>query len=168
MATFTLLHVLISLAGIGAGFIVLYGLIAGKRLDGWTAIFLVTTVLTSLTGFLFPFKHLQQSHIVGVISQLVLAVAIFGRYVRNLVGAWRWIYVVGAVLSLYLNVFVAIVQAFLKVPALKAMAPHQTEPPFVLAQVVAMAVFVILGIIAVRKFHAEPVRSVYRSGATQS
>ena len=167
MATFTLLHVLISLAGIGTGFIVLYGLLTGKRLDGWTAIFLVTTVLTSLTGFLFPFKHLLPSHIVGAISLLVLALAIFGRYVRNLAGAWRWIYVVSAVLALYLNVFVAIVQAFLKVPALKAIAPHQTEPPFVLAQVGAMAVFIVLGIVAVRKFHAEPVHSAYRTGATQ-
>jgi hypothetical protein len=168
MATFTLLHVLISLAGIATGFIVLYGLLAGKRLDGWTAIFLVTTVLTSLTGFLFPFKHLLPSHIVGAISLLVLALAIFGRYVRHLAGAWRSIYVVGSVLALYLNVFVAIVQAFLKVPALKAMAPKQTEPPFVVAQVVAMALFAVLGIVAVRKFHAEPVHSVYRAGATQS
>jgi hypothetical protein len=168
MATFTLLHVLISLAGIGTGFIVVYGLLTGKRLDGWTAIFLVTTVLTSLTGFLFPFTHLLPSHIVGVISLLVLALAMFGRYVRHLTGAWRWIYVVGSVLALYLNVFVAIVQAFLKVPALKAMAPKQTEPPFVLAQIVAMALFLVLGIVAVKKFHAEPLRSVYREGATQS
>lgn len=168
MATFTFVHVLISLAGIGTGFIVLYGLIAGKRLDGWTAIFLVTTVLTSLTGYLFPFKHLLPSHIVGVISLVVLALAIVGRYVRNLAGPWRWIYVVGAVLSLYLNVFVAIVQAFLKVPALKAMAPKQTEPPFVVAQVVAMALFVVLGIVAVRKFHAESAHTIYRTGATQS
>jgi hypothetical protein len=168
MATFTLVHVLISLAGIGTGFIVLYGLIAGKRLDGWTSIFLVTTVLTSLTGYLFPFKHLLPSHIVGAISLLVLAFAIYGRYVRHLNGAWRWIYVIGAVLSLYLNVFVAIVQAFLKVPALKAMAPTQAEPPFVVAQVAAMALFVVLGIVAVRKFHDEPVHNVYRTGATQS
>ena len=168
MAIFTLVHVLISLAGIGTGFIVLYGLLAAKRLDGWTAIFLVTTVLTSLTGFLFPFKHLLPSHIVGVISLLVLAPAIFGRYVHDLAGAWRWIYVVSAVLALYLNVFVAIVQAFLKVPALKALAPKQTEPPFLLAQVVVMAIFIVLGIVAVRKFHAEPFDTIYRSGATQS
>jgi hypothetical protein len=168
MATFTLLHVLISLAGIGTGFIVLYGLLTGKRLDGWTAIFLVTTVLTSLTGFLFPFKHLLPSHIVGAIALLVLALAIFGRYVRHLTGAWRWIYVVGAVLALYLNVFVAIVQAFLKVPALKAMAPKQSEPPFLIAQLVVMAIFIVLGIVAVKKFSAEPVHSVYRAGATQS
>jgi hypothetical protein len=168
MATFTLLHVLISLAGIGTGLIVLYGLLTGKRLDGWTAIFLVTTVLTSLTGFLFPFQHLLPSHIVGVISVLVLALAIYGRYVRHLTGAWRWIYVIGTVLALYLNVFVAIVQAFLKVPALKAMAPKQTEPPFLLAQIVAMALFFVLGIVAVKKFHAEPVHTIYRAGATQS
>jgi hypothetical protein len=167
MATFTLVHVLISLAGIGTGFIVLYGLLTGKRLDGWTAIFLATTVLTSLTGFLFPFKHLLPSHIVGMISLLVLALAIFARYVGHLAEAWRWIYVVSAVLALYLNVFVAIVQAFLKVPALKAMAPRQTEPPFVLAQLLAMAVFFVLGIVAIKKFHAEPVNTLDRAGATQ-
>ena len=168
MAAFTLFHVILSLAGIGTGFIVLYGLLTGKRLDGWTAIFLVTTVLTSLTGFLFPFKQLLPSHVVGVISLLVLAPAIFGRYARHLSGVWRWIYIIGAVLALYLNVFVAIVQAFLKVPALKAMAPKQTEPPFVLAQLVAMALFIVLGIVAVKKFHAEPDHTLARAGATQS
>ena len=106
--------------------------------------------------------------ILGVISLLVLALAIYGRYVRRLTGAWRWIYVVGAVLALYLNVFVAIVQAFLKVPALKAMAPKQTEPPFVVAQLVAMALFVVLGIKTVKKFRAESVHTVARAGATQS
>src|SRR5438270_6263765 len=131
MAAFTLFHVILSVAGIGTGFIVILGLLAGKRLDGWTAIFLATTVATSVTGFLFPFEHLLPSHIVGGISLVVLALAIYARYARHVAGAWRWIYVVGAVLGLYLNVFVAIVQAFLKVPTLKAMAPKQTEPPFV-------------------------------------
>jgi len=102
-ATYTFLHVLISLAGIGSGFAVMFGFLTGKRLDGWTAIFLVTIVLTSLTGFLFPVEHILPSHVVGIISLAALAVAIPARYVFHLAGAWRWIYVVGAVLALYLR-----------------------------------------------------------------
>ena len=158
-STFTLLHVLISLVGIGSGFIVLYGLLTGKRLDGWTAIFLVTTVLTSLTGFLFPFEHLLPSHVVGVISLVVLAVAILARYGMHLAGAWRGIYVVSAAVALYFNVFVLVVQAFMKMPALKALAPTQKEPPFVAAQLALMALFVVLTIFAVKKFHIPPVRT---------
>jgi hypothetical protein len=134
--------VLISLAGIGTRFIVVYGMLNGKRLDGWTGIFLVTTVLTSATGFLFPVEHLLPSHIVGTISLVVLALAILGRYVLHLAGAGRLLYVVGSVLALYLNCFVAVVQAFLKVPALHALAPNGKEPPFVAAQVVVMAIFI--------------------------
>jgi hypothetical protein len=156
-STFTLLHVLISLAGIGSGFIVVYGLLTGKRLDGWTAIFLATTVLTSLTGFLFPVEHLLPSHVVGIISLLVLAIAILARYALHLAGAWRWVYVVCSVLALYLNSFVAVVQSFLKVPALKALAPTQKEPPFLVAQLIVMALFIVLGIFAVKKFQAERV-----------
>jgi hypothetical protein len=156
-STFTLLHVLISLTGIGSGFIVVYGLLTGKRLDGWTAIFLATTVLTSLTGFLFPVEHLLPSHVVGVISLVVLAVAILARYALHLAHAWRWIYVVCAVLALYLNSFVAVVQSFLKVPALKALAPTQKEPPFLIAQLIVMALFIVLGTFGVKKFHVERV-----------
>jgi len=105
LATFTLVHVLISLAGIGSGFIVLYGLLSSRRFDSWTAIFLATTVLTSVTGFLFPVEHLLPSHIVGIVSLVVLAIAILARYALRLAHAWRWIYVVCAVLALYLNVF---------------------------------------------------------------
>ena len=159
-STFTLLHVLISLTGIGSGFIVVYGLLTGKRLDGWTAIFLATTVLTSLTGFLFPVEHLLPSHVVGVISLVVLAVAILARYALHLAHAWRWIYVVCAVLALYLNSFVAVVQSFLKVPALKALAPTQKEPPFLIAQLIVMALFIVLGTFGVKKFHAERVATV--------
>ncbi|PYX31704.1 MAG: hypothetical protein DMG77_05880 [Acidobacteria bacterium] len=159
ISTFTLLHVLISLVGIGSGFIVLYGLLTGKRLDGWTAIFLVTTVLTSLTGFLFPFEHLLPSHVVGVISLVVLAVAILARYGMHLAGAWRGIYVVSAAVALYFNVFVLVVQAFMKMPALKALAPTQKEPPFLAAQLALMALFVVLTIFAVKKFHIPPVRT---------
>ena len=152
---YTFVHVLLSLVGIVSGFVVVFGLLALRRLDGWTALFLASTVAMSVTGFGFPFHRLMPSHIVGVISLVVLAVAIVARYARHLAGAWRWIYVVGAVLSLYLNFFVLIVQAFMKVPALKAMAPTQTEPPFVVAQVVALVMFVALGIAGTMRFHPE-------------
>lgn len=154
-STFTLLHVLISLAGIGSGFAVVYGLLTGKRLDGWTAIFLVTTVLTSLTGFLFPVERILPSHVVGIISLVVLTVAILARYPLRLNGAWRWIYVVCAVLALYLNSFVAVVQSFQKIPALKALAPTQKEPPFLVAQLIVMALFLVLGTLGVKKFRGE-------------
>src|SRR2546425_12367714 len=125
-STFTFVHVLLSLVGIGAGFVVLFGLLTGRQLDGWTALFLATRVATSVTGFGFPVDHLLPSHIVGIISLLVLAAAIVALYGLHLRGAWRWIYVVCAAVALYLNVFVGVVQAFLKVSALRAMAPHQT------------------------------------------
>src|SRR6266436_5254677 len=111
---YTLIHVVISLVGIFSGFVVLFGLLSGKRLDGWTALFLATTVATSVTGFFFPVHHFMPSHGVGIISLVVLAVAIYGRYRRHLSGPWRKVYVIGAVMALYLNIFVAIVQAFLK------------------------------------------------------
>jgi hypothetical protein len=153
LATFTFVHVVLSLAGILSGFVVMAGLLAAKRFDGWTAVFLASTMATSVTGFGFPFDHVLPSHVVGVISLVVLAVAIFARYSRHLAGAWRVIYVVGAVVALYLNVFVLIVQAFLKVPALKAMAPTQSEPPFLITQLVVMALFVVLAIVAVNRSH---------------
>jgi hypothetical protein len=156
--TFTLVHVLLSLIGIVSGFVVVFGLLAARRLDGWTALFLASTVATSVTGFGFPFHRLMPSHIVGIISLLVLAVAIVARYARHLAGPWRWIYVVGAVLSLYLNFFVLIVQAFQKVPALRAVAPTQSEPPFVVAQVVALVMFVVFGIVGTIKFHPEALK----------
>jgi hypothetical protein len=143
----------LSLLGIVSGFVVVFGLLASKRLDGWTALFLVTTVATSATGFGFPFDILLPSHIVGGISLAVLAVAILARYAFHLAGAWRWVYVIGAVAALYFNVFVLIAQAFAKVPALKALAPAQTEPPFVFTQIGALAIFVALLIAATIKFH---------------
>ena len=156
-STFTLGHVLLSLVGIGSGFVVLFGLLARKRLDGWTALFLATTVATSVTGFGFPFDHLLPSHKVGIISLLVLALAIVARYPLRLAGAWRRVYVICAVIALYLDVFVGVVQAFLKVPALNAMAPTQSEPPFAVVQVFVLALFVGLGIVAAIRFRAEPV-----------
>lgn len=155
-STFTVFHVFISLVGIAAGFLVVYGMMNAKRFDGGTAIFLVTTVLTSLTGYLFPFVHLLPSHIVGAISLVVLAVAIVARYVRHMEGSWRSIYVISSIVALYLNVFVLVVQSFLKVPALHALAPTQSEPPFLVVQLVVLAVFGVLGFRAVKKFRIEP------------
>ena len=131
-STFTLVHVVLSLVGIFAGLVVLFGMFSSKRLTGWTALFLATTVLTSVTGFFFPLDHLLPSHIVGILSLVVLAVAILALYAYHLAGSWRWIYVAGAVVALYLNVFVGVVQAFQKVPPLSALAPTQSEPPFVI------------------------------------
>lgn len=152
LATFTLVHVILSLIGIFTGLVVLIGMLNSNRLSGLTAVFLATTLLTSATGFLFPFDKLLPSHIVGIISLVVLALAILALYVFRLAGSWRWIYVGSAVLSLYLNVFVAVVQAFLKVPFLNELAPTQKEPPFAIAQGVVLLAFVVLGILAVRWF----------------
>lgn len=151
-ATYTLLHVLISLIGIGSGLVVLYGLLVAKPLNGITAIFLISTVLTSVSGFGFPFEHLLPSHIVGIISLVLLSFAILGKYAFHLRGAWRWIYVVTGMMALYLNVFVLIIQLFEKVPALKALAPKQNEPPFAVAQLTVLALFIVFTSLAVRKF----------------
>jgi len=155
-ATYTLLHVLISLIGIGSGLVVMFGFLTGKRLDGTTALFLATTVLTSVTGFAFPFDHLLPSHKIGIISLAMLAIAIAARYVFHLAGSWRGIFVVTASIALYLNVFVLVAQAFMKIPALKALAPTGKEPPFLVAQLVVMLIFVLLTILAAKKFHVEP------------
>lgn len=150
-ATFTQVHVGLSLIGIGAGLIVMVGVLAGRRLDRWNVLFLVTTVATSVTGFGFPVDHPLPSHKVGVISLAVLAVAIVARYGVHLVGAWRRIYVVCAAVALYLNVFVGVTQAFLKFPALTALGPNQTEPPFVVTQLVILGLFIALAIVATQK-----------------
>jgi hypothetical protein len=158
-ATYTFLHVLISLIGIGSGLVVMFGFITGKRLDTLTAVFLTTTVLTSVTGFGFPFDHLLPSHKLGIISLVVLAIAIPARYVFHLAGSWRWIYVVGASMAFYLNVFVLIAQLFMKVPALKGLAPTQSEPPFLVAQILVLLIFVGLTILAAKRFHLQPARA---------
>ena len=154
LQTFTFVHVLLSLMGIGSGFIVVFGLLSSKRLNGWTLLFLVTTVLTSATGFLFPVEHILPSHIVAILSLVALTIAILARYRFHMAGAWRTTYVVGAVIALYFNCFVGVVQAFEKVPTLKALAPTQKEPPFLVAQLVVLAIFVALGIIAARRFRS--------------
>jgi hypothetical protein len=142
-----------SLVGIFAGLVVVFGMLSSKRLEGWTALLLATTVLTSVTGFFFPFDKILPSHIVGIISLVVLAIAILALYGLHLAGPWRWIYVVSAMLALYLNVFVGVVQAFQKVRLLASLAPTQSEPPFLIAQAVVLVIFVGLGIAAVRSFH---------------
>jgi len=152
MTTFTIIHVIISLIGIGSGLLVVGGLLSGGKLSGWTAVFLATTVATSATGFGFPFTKFLPSHAVGIVSLLVLAVAIAARYAYRLRGFWRPTYVITAVVALYLNVFVLIVQTFLKVPALIASAPTQTAPPFAIIQLIALAAFILLGIMATIRF----------------
>jgi hypothetical protein len=151
--TFPLVHVVLSLVGIGSGLIVVFGMLGAKRLDGWTALFLATTVLTSVTGFFFPVTGFLPSHAVGILSLAFLAAALLALYVYRLAGAWRWIYVVGAVVALYFNVFVGVVQAFRKVSFLEPLAPTQSEPPFLVAQLAVMAIFIVLGVLAVRRFH---------------
>lgn len=156
-STFTLVHVLISLGGIGSGFITVFGLLNGKLLAGWTRLFLASTVLTSVTGFLFPVEHLLPSHKVGIISLIVLAVAIGALYVFHLAGRWRAIYVITALMALYLNCFVGVVQSFMKIPALHALAPHQTEPAFLVAQTIVLVLFIVLGVLATRRFRGVPI-----------
>lgn len=152
MSTLTFVHVAISLVGIVSGMVVVLGLLRAKALDGWTSLFLVSTIATSVTGFFFPFKGVTPGIVVGIISLVALAVAVLARYRRSLVGGWRPTYVISAVIALYLNVFVLIVQLFEKVPALHAMAPNGSEPPFVVTQVIVMAIFVALGVGAARNF----------------
>jgi hypothetical protein len=156
---YTIIHTLISLVAIFTGFVVVFGLLAGKRRDGWTKWFLITAVATTLTGFFFPFHGFTPAIGLGIISLPFLAVTIFARYLKQLAGPWRWIYVIGAVTSLYFNLFVLVVQAFEKIPALHALAPTQTEPPFKLTQLIVLALFVVLAIAAAIRFRIEPIRT---------
>jgi len=158
-ATFTLFHVVLSLIGILAGLVVVFGMLGARRLSSWTALFLATTVATSVTGFMFHSASFGAPHVVGVISLLTLALAIAALYFYHLAGSWRLIYVVTAIISLYLNVFVGVVQAFQKVPFLHPFAPTGKEPPFAVAQFLVLASFVALGIRAARRFHPAPARA---------
>ena len=153
---YTIIHTLVSLVAIFTGLVVLFGLLADKRLDGWTKWFLIAAVATTVTGFFFPFHGFTPAIGLGLISLPVLALAIYARYPKDLAGAWRWIYVIGAVISLYFNVFVGVVQSFEKIPALKAMAPTQSEPPFKLTQLMVLALFVVLTFVAAIRFRPEP------------
>lgn len=164
MTAFTLVHVLLSILGIGSGLVVAFGLAAAKRLDSWTLVFLASTMATSLTGFLFPFHKLLPSHIVGILSFVGLMIAILARYSYHLEGAWSRTYAISATLALYLNVFVLVAQLFQKVPALKAIAPTQSEAPFIMAQLVVMALFIVLGILAVKGFRINPILTATASG----
>ena len=160
LAAFTLFHVALSLVGIFTGFVVLFALLSAKQSNSWTATFLVTTAATSVTGFLFPFHKFLPSHAVGIVSLLVLAVTIPALYVFHLAGPWRRTYAVGAVIALYLNVFVLIAQFFMKIPALKALAPTQSEPPFLGTQVAVMSIFVVLGVLVAKRFPSETMHAV--------
>ena len=162
LAAFTIFHVAISLIGILAGLVVVFGMLTARRLDGWTGLFLWTTVATSVTGYMFPVHKLLPSHVVGFISLLVLAIAMFAFYRRHLGGGWRSAYVITAVIALYLNVFVLVVQLFERVPALKALAPTQSEPPFKIVQLVVLVLFIIIGIFATKRFHTEPAATTKR------
>jgi hypothetical protein len=153
LSTFTTLHVVISLIAIVTGFIVVFGMLQSRRTAGWTAVFLWTTVLTSITGFMFPFNGMTPGIIVGIISMVLLAIAFFALYAKHLDVAWRWVYVVTAIAALWFNVFVLIVQSFQKIPALKTLAPTQSEPPFQITQGAALILIVVLTIMAVRHFH---------------
>jgi hypothetical protein len=156
LTTFTLIHVVLSMLGIFAGLVVAGGLVSGKQLDGWTGIFLFTTVLTNVTGFGFPFVTLLPSHIIGGISLVVLALVLVALYVKHLAGGWRLVYVLGTVLALYLNVFILLVQLFRRLPALLVSAPTQKEPPFLVTQLVVLALFVWLGAAARKGFAGAP------------
>jgi hypothetical protein len=145
-------HVLISLVGIGTGLVVLFGMMGANRMSLLTAVFLVTTLVTTLTGFMFTFNGFTPAIGVGVVSTLIMIVALVARYLRRMEGAWRGIYVVTAVASLYLNVFVLVVQLFLKVPPLHAYAPTGSEPPFAIVQGVVLLLFIAAGILALIRF----------------
>lgn len=155
IGAFTLLHVVITLIAIGSGLVVAGGMFASRRLPGTNALFLLTTVLTSLTGFLFPIHGFTPALGVGIVSCILLAIALFAYYGKRLAGASRRIYVVTAIVSLYLNVFVLVVQSFVKVAALNALAPTQSEPPFAITQAVVLAIFVLIGIVAAINFRPE-------------
>ena len=153
LAAFTTLHVLISLAAIASGIVVVAGMLRADRLGGWTALFLALTMLTSLTGFLFPIKSFTPALGTGLISVAILLVALWALYGGHLNGAWRPVYVVCAVAALYLNVLVLVVQAILKTAPLHAVAPYGSEPPFLVTETIALIVFVTLGFLTLRRFY---------------
>ena len=152
LATYTTVHVIISLAGIGSGLIVLFGLLNGRLLSPWNGLFLLTTVLTSVTGFFFPYTKITPGIILGVLSLITLAIALFALYARHLSGGWRRTYAVTALIALYFNVFVLVAQLFEKVPAIHALAPTQTEPPFKIAQLLLLILAIVLITLAAKRF----------------
>jgi len=165
LATYTLIHVIISLIGIGSGLIVLFGMFGGKQFDGLTALFLVTTALTSLTGLGFPFEHITPGIILAILSLLILALTIPARYSFRMAGKWRAIYVVTAVIALYFNCVALVGQSFLKIPALHALAPTGHEPPFAIAEGILLVLFIGAGTLAVKKFHPSEAASLARTAS---
>jgi len=163
LSAFTIFHVALSLIGIASGFVVLYGLLQARQFAGWTKLFLTTTIATSVTGFFFPFRGFTPADGVGIVSLIVLGLAVLALYRFNLAGGWRRTYVITSVIALYLNFFVLIVQSFQKIPALNALAPTQSEPPFQITQLLALLAFIGLGIRAAIKFRAEPLRWAARA-----
>ena len=153
LSTFTTLHVIISLVAIATGLVVFFGMVNGRRMAGWTALFLATTVLTSVTGFMFPNLKVGPPFIFGVISIIVLAGALAALYLYHLAGAWRLVYVIGALVALYLNIVVLVVQSFQKLAVLQPLAPTQSEPPFLAVQAIVLIGFLVCGYLAVRRFH---------------
>jgi hypothetical protein len=154
--SFTTFHTLLSFAAILTGLLVLVDLIGGRLPFFITGIFLLTAIATSATGFGFPFNGLLPSHIVGAIALLVLALALYARYVGHLAGSWRWIYAASMVASVYFLVFVGVAQSFNKVGFLHELAPTQSEPPFAIAQLIVLVIFVVLGIVAARAYRPGP------------
>lgn len=152
LTLFTFVHVVITLIAMAAGLIAIFGMIGNNRMDGITAIFLLFTVLTSVTGFLFPIVKLTPALILGIMSIVVLAIALAARYLYAMHGAWRWIYVITAVIAQYFNSFVLVVQSFLKIPPLHALAPGGNEPPFAIAQGAVLLFYIVIGTLAVRRF----------------
>jgi len=152
METFTAIHVIISLFAILTGLFVLGAMLSNKDLSRLTAIFLIFTIATSVTGFFFPFHGFTPAIGVGIISLVLLAVAVCARYIGHTRGFWRWLYIVTALMSLYLNCFVLVVQSFQKIPALKAIAPTQTEPPFAVTQIIVLLAFIVLTVISLIRF----------------
>ncbi|MBN9595712.1 MAG: hypothetical protein J0G36_10200 [Afipia sp.] len=152
LAGFTVLHLIISMIAIGLGFVVAGGLLASNRLPGWTLWFLILTILTSATGFLFPFTKLLPSHIVAIISLVLLAIAVYALYGKALSGIWRAVYIVTAMLALWFNVFVLIAQSFQKVALLNVYAPTGAEPPFAITQGIVLLFFIFLIVLGIRRF----------------
>jgi hypothetical protein len=157
LSAFTTLHVAISIMAIAAGLVVLRGFLGSHPMNAVTLLFLITTVLTNLTGFLFPFHGITPGIVIGVLSLILLAAAILARYTFQLHGSWRWVYVVSSITALWFNVFVFIVQSFEKVPSLHALAPTGTEAPFKVVQILVLLAFIALGVRAVRNFHPAPI-----------
>lgn len=150
---FLQIHVALSLIALVAGLVVLYGLLKGRAFGGWTELFLVTIILTSVTGFPLPPFGFDPPRMVGILSLILLAIALASIYVFRVSGPWCWIFVAAAMTALYLDAFVGVIQAFAKLPALHALAPTGSEPPFLVVQVIVLAIFVVLGFLAARRFH---------------